>query len=442
MRRVSTTGAVPLDATTIDDETTQQPSDKKKRLFQRGELLDDVYEVGEILGTGGMGQVFEAVDRRLDREVAVKALWPEFDGSYIRDEGRALAALRHPGVVAVHAMGHHGGVEYLIMERLRGLSLRDHISHRGKESPFPVDETLDILIDIADALTILHRAGFVHRDLKPDNVMLAPGNRTVLLDLGISLRQDRTQPRRRIAGSPHYMAPESISGGDIGPAADVYALGVIAFEMLTGRVPFDHRDKLKILSMHLECAPPRATDLAPNVPPHLDRLIHEMMRKDPRERPHSMDVVGAWLRGIRRGQRTLEREAPPMVLIADDDEDMRALLASFVEQAVPEARVRICADGHEALRGFRECAPDLALLDLDMPRMTGIELCMYLRGTAQAARTSIVAISGAASEADRQLLRQLGVRRFVDKLDSANELFDSIVAELRGIVRTRSRLLG
>jgi eukaryotic-like serine/threonine-protein kinase len=415
-----------------------------QRIFVAGERLQGVYEVQDVLGTGGMGQVFGAIDHQLDREVAIKACWPRVDPQVLHSEAKALAALRHPGVVSVYAIGTHQQVDFIVMERLRGLTLYDHMVQRGQKAPFSVEEALDILIDISDALVVIHRAGLIHRDLKPANIMLAPGNRTVLLDLGISLRSERAEKEAQMAGSPHYMAPETIKSTMTrgkGHLIDIYALGIIAFEMLAGRRPFEHHDVTRLLDMQLYTEPPQLAEMAPRVPLHMCRLIGEMIRKDPAERPQSVEVVSAWLRGIRRSQRGANSIAPMSVLIADDDEGMRALLGSFVEQAIPGVSIHMAADGDEALTCFRRVAPDALILDLDMPRMTGVELCMYLRGTAQAAETTIVAVSGEASPADQALLEHLGVARFINKTSSSEEIFGPLVEILRSIHQTRLRVL-
>lgn len=277
-----------------------------QRLFARGELLQGIYQVGDVLGTGGMGQVFAAVDQQLDREVAIKACWPEVGREVLHTEARSLAALRHPGVVVVYSVGSHRDIDFMVMERLRGLTLHDHMIRRGRHAPFSVEKTLDLLIDIADTLVVVHRAGLIHRDLKPTNIMLAPGDRTILLDLGICLRGEHVASQARIAGSPHYMAPEAVTAtmaGGSGHLVDIYALGIIAFEMLTGRRPFEHGEVSRILDMQVHTPPPALDELAPDVPVHLSRLVGEMIRKTPAERPQSAEVVSAWLRGIRRSPR-------------------------------------------------------------------------------------------------------------------------------------------
>src|SRR5271165_3254606 len=161
-------------------------------VFEIGQVVADAYEIKAVLGAGGMGEVYDAHDRVLNRHVALKVVRPNIAPDYLLREGRALAAIHHPGVVTVHAMGEHRGVGILVLERVRGLSLDRVLEDRRlRGERMPVGEALDLLIAVADALSVVHRAGLTHRDVKPGNVMLAPGGRVVLMDFGLVLPQDR-----------------------------------------------------------------------------------------------------------------------------------------------------------------------------------------------------------------------------------------------------------
>lgn len=417
----------------------------RERILPMGCVLDGVYEVGEVLGTGGMGQVYTAHDRRLGRDVAVKVCWPYVSKTALATEAKVLAALRHPGLVAVHWFGTHDGIEYMVVERLRGVTLQQYLQQRGAEQPLPVAETLDILIQLADTLAVIHRAGYIHRDVKPANIMLVPGNRVVLLDLGVSLRSEQAEHEEKLAGSPHYIAPEAITAtmsNDRGYLVDIYSLGILAFEMLTGRRPFDGPDTMSILNMHLEAARPRPSQYSQDIPDHLDRLIAEMMHKDPAHRPRSLDLVVAWLRAIREGRSALRSRDNMSVLIADDDPDVRALLSSFVKQVIPGTEVHCASDGEQAIRKLHATMPDVLLLDLNMPGASGLEVCMHLCGTPQANHTVVAAISGDASPKDRLLLKQLGVVQIIDKASSSENILQPLVNILRQVQRSHLGPLG
>jgi serine/threonine-protein kinase len=430
--------------TRVSNAAIPHNAKEPKDIFEVGEMLSHTYEIRGLLGAGGMGQVFNAYDHRLERHVAIKGAWPFVEHDSLTAEAKALANLQHAGLVTVHAMGIHEGVNYLVMERLHGLPLSEHIDMRGDASPFTADEAIDILIGIADALAAVHRAGIIHRDLKPDNIMLTPGHRVVLLDFGIRQTNEEAAAETEVYGSPLYLAPEVVKSCVQAPEAhlvDLYALGCIAFELLTGRPPFEASSVMKILMRHVSDPAPRAGDARPDLPLHLDRLVNEMLAKTPADRPCSIDVVAAWLRAIRRDRTGSSHETHLNVLIVDDDSDMRGLLEACVDHAVPGAQVRTAHDGTKALELFRQKPPEVMLLDLQMPGMSGVEMCMHLRATTLAAQTTIVAVSAHASDEDLSLLRKLGVVNFVSKKTSPDELISDLVDLVRSIYSTRDRIL-
>ncbi|HZU85635.1 MAG TPA: serine/threonine-protein kinase, partial [Polyangiaceae bacterium] len=224
-------------------------------LFEPGQLVADVYEIRSLLGAGGMGEVYDAHDKALNRRVALKVERPTIAPDYLLREGRALAAIRHPGVVTVHTIGQHRGVSFLVLERVYGLSLDRMIDQRrSRGERFPVAEALDLLVSIADALSVVHRAGLAHRDVKPGNVMLAPGGRVVLMDFGLVLPNADRAGHKIAAGSLQYMAPEALTADVAEGAAalvDVYAFGVLAYELLTGIVPFDRSEARELYRLKL-----------------------------------------------------------------------------------------------------------------------------------------------------------------------------------------------
>jgi serine/threonine-protein kinase len=279
------------------DGALPQPRD----LFQPGELIEGKYEIRGVLGAGGMGQVYEARDRGLNRLVALKAAWPTIGPEPLRREAQVLAAFRHPGLPVVHALGSHEGVEFMVMERLSGTTLAAHLGWR--KEPLAVEECLDLLLAMCEALAPLHASGLAHADLKPANIMLVPGDRMVLLDFGIARIEQLRAGAQRITGSPHYMAPEAIRGAvQVGEAhlVDLYAIGVIAFVMLTGTAPFDHPSPVELMLLHLHQPAPRVSARRAEVPLALDRLIADLLAKQPMDRPADLDVLRAELRRLRR----------------------------------------------------------------------------------------------------------------------------------------------
>ncbi len=310
--------------TTYSEHTSPPPAKNTKDLFNIGEVLSRIYEIRAILGKGGMGQVFEAHDRVLNRAVAVKASWPHVGFGPLYHEAQAMAALNGRGVPNVYAMGSHRGVDFCVMERLYGRTLGSHIRQRMLGGEFAIDETLDILIGIAESLAEVHGAGLIHRDLKPANIMLAPRNRVVLLDLGLFLTKSNTGNESCICGSPRYIAPEAITATvELGQThlLDIYALGIIAFILIAGRVPFHDKTVHRIFWKHVHMPAPSLTALRPDVPLRLARLVAEMLAKDPQDRPFSADAVAAELGSIRRDTPVASLGRVPSLVGRSDSTD-------------------------------------------------------------------------------------------------------------------------
>lgn len=432
-------------------------------IFALGEVLSDTYEIRAVLGAGGMGQVFEAHDIPLNRRVAIKAPWPDLRES-VRKEAQALAAIRHPSMVSVYAIGQHNGVEYVVMERIYGVGLDTHLHRRRvRGETLTILEILDLLIAVSDGLMAVHRAGVAHRDVKPANIMLAPGNRLVLMDFGLFLAEFEVAGQSTVAGSPQYMAPEAISNevqpGE-GHLVDLYALGIVAYEMLTGDVPFNSEEIMDVWEKHLTVEVPDVRKRRPDAPPKLAALLASLLQKDPHERPQSIEAVLWQLRGIRDAElrppaprpppavsrSTTGPQVPPAtpsplapasdpesfsVLIADDNKQLQKILAFYVKKAAPDADVRVVEDGDAAIEAVRARAPHLLLLDLQMPKTNGIEVAMHLRGLDIGSATQIVSVSAGAQEHDIQLLRQLGINRFIAKDIQLQEQIVHLVTEIR-----------
>jgi len=284
---------------------TLQPGGADRRqpdLLTVGEVLEGKYEIKKLIGSGGMGQVYEARDLGLNRLVAIKMAWPHIGPEPLRREAQVLAAFRDPGLVTAHALGNHRGRDFIVMERLSGASLAAELVRRsGRGESMALDEALRLLLSIAGTLSLIHASGLAHSDLKPANIMIVPGGRVVLLDFGIVRIEQLRNNERLVSGSPHYMAPETIRA-IVRPGeahlVDVYALGVIAFVLLTGRPPFDHSDPVELMMHHLERVPPRPSAFRADVPVRLERLVLSMLAKSPEERPHSVEEVLIELRSM------------------------------------------------------------------------------------------------------------------------------------------------
>ncbi|HLA14995.1 MAG TPA: protein kinase, partial [Gemmatimonadaceae bacterium] len=269
------------------------------------------YRLVEQIGEGGMGEVWKAHDDKLDRDVAIKTLLRGTLGDTtsrerFRREALVLSRLSHPGVATIFDFGTQDGCEFLVMEYVSGGTLESRIA----EGPLPIPSVLTLGASIAEALDYAHRHGFLHRDLKPANVALTADGRPKILDFGIALLLSGGRTTGRITkpgmmiGSLPYMAPEQLFG-EVGDArTDVYALGAILFQMITGQLPFTKERAEALMFAIISNAAPPIRSLRPDAPDALDRLIAECLRKDPMDRPASAALVSEALRGIRDGAAT------------------------------------------------------------------------------------------------------------------------------------------
>lgn len=268
-----------------------------------GRLVDDRYEVQQRVAHGGMATVYRALDTRLDRVVALKVMHahlaadPGF-ASRFSQEARAAAKLSHPNVVAVFDQGQVGGLTYLTMEFLEGQTLRQALSSRGA---LTVREMLAVAQPIVDGLAAAHRAGIVHRDVKPENVILVGTGQVKVADFGLARAMTTDQTGGPSLGTAAYMAPELVAQGASSPASDVYALGILLFELLTGAQPFTGDAPMQIAVRHLNERVPAPSTLVPSLPPEVDALVLACTDPDPARRVPSAVVLAdrlAALRGV------------------------------------------------------------------------------------------------------------------------------------------------
>ena len=276
-----------------------------------GRVLDGRYRVESLIATGGMATVYLGTDTRLDRTVALKIMHAELanDEDFVRrfvGEARTVARLSHPNVVGVYDQGADGRMLYLAMEYVPGRTLRDLLNERGRLSP---GEALDIMDGMLSGLAAAHAAGLAHRDVKPENVLLTTGHSVKVADFGLA---------RTLAGASHtktglligtaaYLAPEQVSQGTADARTDVYAAGIILFEMLTGTQPHTADTPLAVAYKHVNEAVPAPSRLVPGISPALDDLVTRATSRDPRLRPAD---AGQFLRGVTEVRHSIAQRAP------------------------------------------------------------------------------------------------------------------------------------
>src|SRR5215831_15273284 len=286
-----------------------------------GDVFANRYEVERELAKGGMADVFVAYDRQLKRRVAVKVLFPEFarDPSFVerfRREAQNAASLNHANIAAVYDWGQERGTYYIVMEYVEGRSLRDIIRTDG---PLPATAAARISSELADALAFAHRNGVVHRDVKPGNVLITASGQVKLTDFGIAANQfDANQSLTQtgsVMGTATYFSPEQAQGHSVDGRSDVYSLGVVLYEMVTGQPPFVGESPVAVAYKHVREEPPPPSTRAPDLPPDLERIILTAMAKDPDARYQTADDLRTDLLRFVRGQPPIG--GPVAALLAD-----------------------------------------------------------------------------------------------------------------------------
>ncbi len=269
-----------------------------------GSLFDGRYRIVRRLGQGGMARVFLAQDESLHRQVAVKVLAdrhsddPHFIERFQR-EARAAARLNHPNIVQVYDQSQTAGMSYIVQEYVEGETLKDLIR---RESPIEPRRAITIALQILAALRVAHQQGVIHRDVKPQNILVQLDGKIKVADFGIASAGDTEMTEAgSIVGTAQYLAPEQARGLSVGPPADLYAVGIVLYEMLSGRVPFEGEAAVTVAMRHVQEAPEALTDRNPLVPDALESVVMRALTKDPTQRYQSADEMGLELDKVRQG---------------------------------------------------------------------------------------------------------------------------------------------
>ena len=247
------------------------------------------FEVQELLGEGGIGQVFAARDTVLDRMVAIKSLRAELlsDKSFVarfRGEAKNLALLSHPNITTLYTLLEEGGSLYMVMEMVRGQTLEAILEQRG--APFTTQEALAIVAQAADGLSYAHEMGIVHRDIKPANLILTGSGLLKIMDFGIARAQGSQRMTRdgSIVGTLAYMSPEQCRGQEVDGRTDQYSLGVVLYEMLTGKVPFEATTDYELMQAHINSPPEWPSRRVPGIAPHAEKALMKALSKKAHDR--------------------------------------------------------------------------------------------------------------------------------------------------------------
>jgi putative two-component system response regulator len=387
------------------------------------------YRVMDKIGRGGMASVYRAYHPALDRYVAIKVL-PEFfadDPGYrerFQQEARSVARLKHPNILEVFDYGYEDGTAYLVLELVEGGTLADRVGR-----PMELQEVL-------------------HRDIKPSNILIQSDGTPVLADFGLSRlvgQHRRLTSSGTVMGTPEYMSPEQAADEPMGPASDIYSLAIVAYEMLTGRVPFECDTPAATLLSHVTKPMPATLELKGELSAHVEEVLRKALAKRPEDRYPSAAAFAIALRPAawpgRRDddmaanaptRRLLRPERTPVVLVVDDSAANRELIEACL--AGVDCEVRGAPDGMTALKAIQAGPPDLVLLDVQMPGMDGYEVCRRIKASSTSRLIPVVMITALDHTSDRINALDAGADDYMSKPVDRVEL----VARVRSALRLKS----
>lgn len=432
-----------------------------------GALIGGRYELINLIGEGGMGQVWRARQINLDREIALKLLVAS-DFESVEEarrrfsrEAHVASAIKHPNVIEVYDVGEHGELTYLAMELLRGLSLRDRLANGELLS---IEFVIDQALDLCSALRVAHAAGAVHRDLKPENIFLDNSGqelRAVILDFGLAFIDKHEQHGRMtqfgvVMGTPHYISPEQARGREVGPAADVYSLACVLYEMLAG-TPLFEGSPLNVMTQHLYVSPDPLSERRSQTPRELEELIMAMLRKRPQERPsveqvlQQLQLLAGTLSGRRQRARDssfLDARAERMISFSPTAPLPAASSArtSGLTPAEIDLHVAVDTEVSEEL-DLGLVSNEIGLLEWagEGPPPEGAEMILVLETTGEAGlervraavATGLPVVAALASD-DRQTMGELA-RAGATELTTMPLMIDNLVRALRRAKRRHER---
>ena len=408
-------------------------SEQGRELPAIGDVVGGVYRILGELGRGAMGVVLVAFDLQLHRKVAIRfvnaASFDEDLRHRFVQEARAMALVSHPNVLAIHAFGEHGTMPYFVMELVDGQTVEGWLARSDRSTN--LDEALAILNDVCEGVSAIHAAGTVHCDLKPSNVLLDNRLRVRVADMGLAAPYMAGGVTKVIAGTPEYMAPELTFDSEqpASPSSDVYALGCMAYELLTGSLPFDAPSSLAIMVKHATEKPEAPSHRRPGLPGAFDNVILTALAKRPQDRPASADLFRRSLKEARSAS-----VEPVRILVAEDDPDFRDLLALKLGMEFPDADILCVDNGRALVDAFLDKPASVVMIDLQMPVLDGVAVTALLRARPEAKNVPIIVMTASGGPQEWKLLSSLGADRFLVKPVN----LDDVVTTLRNAVRERA----
>lgn len=423
-----------------------------------GTKLNNRYEVRTHLGDGSTATVYQAFDTKLGREVALKVLLPhvrETTAQRFFQEAKAAAHLNHPNIMSIHDIDEDDGRHFLVVEYVEGDSLTYYI-------PSSPDVVVELGTQIALALQYAHDNDIIHRDIKPANIKVTPGGQVKIMDLGLARPSSakRVTAPGMVIGTPAYISPEQAQGHNLDSRTDIYSLGIVLYEMITGELPFNADDITALLLQHVQQQPTAPSQVVENLPMALETVILKLLEKNPNRRFQSMEALAHALRASipttaelkATGETRINQQKPEWsktmqtdrlrdpasrargnvkrIVLADDHTILRKTLASFIETHEEYIIVGEASDGNEALDETIEMVPDLLILDLNMPNKSGLEVLPQVK--VKAPDVKVLVLTG--RDDDAYIVRALraGANGYILKSATEHELLDAMSKVIEG----------
>lgn len=376
------------------------------------------YEILRQIGEGGMATVFHCKDKDLDDIVALKIMKPDLVDSEkmilrFKQEIKIARRISHRNICRIYDFGSISGLFYIVMEYLDGVPLSSVIRMKNA---IPEDKKLSVAIKILQGLEAAHEEKIVHRDLKPSNIMLIKYTEPVITDFGLAryFGPKGVSTDHSFAGTPAYMSPEQIIGHDVDHRADIYAFGVILYELLTMNYPFKSKSLFEILYSHVNDQPIPPRELNESIPINIENIILKCLEKKPEERYQTVSkIISDIMISFWSKKTAAQPDKKKKVLIADDEPSIRKMLVKMFQILGMDGIT--AENGREAVElAFKE-KPDLICLDIMMPEMTGLEAAEIMLSNSQTAEIPIVILSAKADNEYMLYSRQLGIKDYLTK---------------------------
>jgi DNA-binding NarL/FixJ family response regulator/tRNA A-37 threonylcarbamoyl transferase component Bud32 len=409
-----------------------------------GRKLRNRYQVLQLIGEGSTAAVYRATDERLGRNVAVKVLLPnvrETTRKRFMQEAHAAAQLNHPNIMAMYDVEEEGDRPFLVLEYVEGHPL-------SKFVPSPPETLVRLGAQVARALHYAHEKGIVHRDIKPANIMVTHEGQIKIMDMGLAISKEtqRVTAHGMVIGTPAYLSPEQAQGQNLDPRTDIYSLGIVLYEMATGKLPFNSDDIASLLLQQVKSAPPAMGLYVPGFPSALEAVILKALEKQTARRFQTAaqmaealeaalneSALGEEIGGPPRSTRvssSTERTRTLRIMLADDHTLLRQTLAGMLESSGNYVVVAQAGNGETALEKVLAVQPDLLLLDLNMPGRNGLEILPEIRK--RAPQVKVMVLTG--REEDVYIVRALraGAHGYMLKSADQEELLSSVEKVMSG----------